>query len=69
MITNGVKVASIIQQIGADYSLNVHYKTINYMRNCCINDIIDTFSDRPYGSSVDKVIALFTATPNVSSLS
>jgi hypothetical protein len=36
------------------------------MRNNCIDDMIESCSERPYGSSVDKLIALFSATPNVS---
>ena len=44
MIINGVKISSIIQ---CKYSLNIHYKTINHMRNRCIDDLLIRVQTNP----------------------
>jgi hypothetical protein len=66
LIQCGTNDANIKIYIYSQYSIHVKIGTIYNMRMTHIQGIIDLCSEDPGGSSVDKLIALFKNTPDVS---
>ena len=66
LIQSGTGIPNIQQYIKTTYKVNIEYQTIYNIRVTHINDLIDICSKNPSGSAVDRLIALFTNTSNVS---
>lgn len=66
LLESGININSIITHIKSIHNLNIEYQTIYNMRNVAISHLIDAISSNPGGSSVDKLISIFSASKNVS---
>jgi hypothetical protein len=66
LVASGSSVGTIQIFIRASHDVNVSSQTIKMMRNEHIDNIVNQVSAHPGGSSVDKLIAFFKNTDNVS---
>ena len=66
LIQSGMNIPSIQLYIKTEYKCNVDYQTLYNLRVNQIDDLIEACSEKPFGSSVDRLKYLFKNTPSVS---
>ena len=59
-------ISTVIAHIKQRFNVNVNYGTVYSIRSKFIDQLIHICNDKPYGSSVDKLITLFKSMNNVS---
>ena len=62
----GISIPQIIQVIESSFNYNLTYDMLYNMREICIDELLNKCGNEPYGSSIDKLIRLFSKTNNVS---